>query len=156
MALRKRFMARADALFPVGRRRRRSSASGAGVPQRAVLIECTGNRGHAVACALAYAVTHSCILPPQEISVPVYAATCAGLSHFWASTHMLGRVQAAQAMCAVSGESSGAERLAAVLALRAFVLSAPYDVPSWLPDVLLALVRAGADPPPVRPWRMLA
>ena len=42
-----------------------------------------------------------------------------------------------------------------MLALRAFVLSAPYDVPPWLPDVLLALVRAGADPPPVRPWRML-
>ena len=37
MALRKRFMARANALFPVGRRRRRSSASGAGVPRRAML-----------------------------------------------------------------------------------------------------------------------
>ena len=34
VALRKRFMVRADALFPVGRRRRRSSASGSGV-QRA-------------------------------------------------------------------------------------------------------------------------
>lgn len=55
-----------------------------------------------------------------------------------------------------AGESSGAERLAAVLALRAFVLSAPYDVPPWLPGVLLALVRAGADPPPVRPKRFLA
>ena len=43
-----------------------------------------------------------------------------------------------------------------MLALRAFVLSAPYDVPPWLPDVLLALVRAGADPPPVRPWVVLA
>jgi hypothetical protein len=37
-----------------------------------------------------------------------------------------------------------------VLALRALALSAPYDVPPWLPGVLSVLVRAGADPPPVR------
>ena len=44
VALRKRFMARADALFPVGRRRRRSSVSGAGVPRRAMLSDLNGKQ----------------------------------------------------------------------------------------------------------------
>ena len=37
-----------------------------------------------------------------------------------------------------------------VLGLKAFVLAAPYDVPAWLPAVLLALVRASGQPPPVK------
>ncbi|KDD73738.1 hypothetical protein H632_c1880p0, partial [Helicosporidium sp. ATCC 50920] len=40
-------------------------------------------------------------------------------------------------------------RHAAVLGLRAFVLSSPYDVPAWLPEVLMALVRLAPEPPPV-------
>ena len=55
-----------------------------------------------------------------------------------------------------SGSSSGlAERHAVVLGLRAFVLSSPYDVPPWLPDVLMALVPLAAEPPPLR-WVMEA
>lgn len=38
----------------------------------------------------------------------------------------------------------------AVLGLRAFVLSSPYDVPGWLPDVLMALVRLANEPVPIR------
>ena len=41
-------------------------------------------------------------------------------------------------------------RHGAVLGLRAFVLSSPYDVPPWLPDVLMGLVRLASEPPPVR------
>lgn len=42
------------------------------------------------------------------------------------------------------------ERHGAVLALKAFVLSSPYDVPTWLPEVLMALVRLAGEPPPIR------
>eukprot|EP00884_Botryococcus_braunii_P020190 jgi/Botrbrau1/6855/Bobra.152_2s0014.1 len=43
-----------------------------------------------------------------------------------------------------------AEKHAVVLGLKACVLSAPYDVPCWLPDVLLALVRSSSEPIPIR------
>lgn len=43
-----------------------------------------------------------------------------------------------------------AQRHAVVLGLKAFVLSTPYDVPAWLPDVLMALVRLAPEPPPLR------
>lgn len=43
-----------------------------------------------------------------------------------------------------------ARRHAAVQGLRAFVLSAPYDVPDWLPEVLMALVRVAGEPGPVK------
>ena len=43
-----------------------------------------------------------------------------------------------------------AEKHGVVLGLKAFVLSAPYDVPPWLPEVLMALVRLAVEPPPVR------
>lgn len=39
---------------------------------------------------------------------------------------------------------------AAVLGLRSFVLSTPYDVPPWLPDLLMALVRLANEPIPIR------
>lgn len=42
------------------------------------------------------------------------------------------------------------ERHAALLGLRAFVLTSPYDVPAWLTDVLMALVRAAAEPAPIK------
>lgn len=42
---------------------------------------------------------------------------------------------------ALAAGAALAERHAAVLGLKAFVLSSPYDVPPWLPDVLMALVR---------------
>ena len=56
---------------------------------------------------------------------------------------------AAAAATAPAGPSL-AERHAAVLGLRAFVLSTPYDVPHWLPGVLMALVPLAAEQPPVR------
>ena len=37
-----------------------------------------------------------------------------------------------------------------VLALRALVMSSPYDVPSWLPEILMALVRLASEPAPVK------
>jgi proteasome activator subunit 4 len=37
-----------------------------------------------------------------------------------------------------------------VLGLKACVLSTPYDVPAWLPGVLMALVRLAPEPPPLR------
>lgn len=37
---------------------------------------------------------------------------------------------------------------AAVLGLKAAALTAPYDVPIWLPDVLTALAAASSAPPP--------
>lgn len=43
-----------------------------------------------------------------------------------------------------------ARRHAAVQGLRAFVLSSPYDVPAWLPGVLMALVRLAGEPAPIR------
>ncbi|DBA73425.1 TPA: hypothetical protein ACH3X1_011462 [Trebouxia sp. C0004] len=46
--------------------------------------------------------------------------------------------------------SSVNERHAALLGLRAFVLTSPYDVPAWLTDVLMALVRAAAEPAPIK------
>ena len=42
------------------------------------------------------------------------------------------------------------ERHAALLGLRAFVLTSPYDVPAWLTDVLMALVKAAAEPAPIK------
>lgn len=42
------------------------------------------------------------------------------------------------------------ERHGVVLALKAFVLSSPYDVPPWLPQVLMALVQLASEPAPVR------
>ncbi|KAL0045726.1 hypothetical protein WJX82_002854 [Trebouxia sp. C0006] len=46
--------------------------------------------------------------------------------------------------------SSVNERHAALLGLRAFVLTSPYDVPAWLTDVLMALARAAAEPAPIK------
>eukprot|EP00891_Asterochloris_glomerata_P001540 jgi/Astpho2/1540/fgenesh1_pg.00026_%23_29_t len=42
------------------------------------------------------------------------------------------------------------EKNAAVLGLMSFVLSSPYEVPLWLPDVLLSLVKAASQPAPVK------
>ena len=41
-------------------------------------------------------------------------------------------------------------RHAVVLGLRSFVLSSPYDIPPWLPDILMSLVRLAAEPPPIK------
>lgn len=43
-----------------------------------------------------------------------------------------------------------AEKHAVVLGLKAFVLAHPYDVPKWLPDLLLLLVRASFQPAPIK------
>ncbi len=55
-------------------------------------------------------------------------------------------------MCCLSPGSASSvnERHAALLGLRAFVLTSPYDVPAWLTDVLMALVRAAAEPAPIK------
>ena len=37
-----------------------------------------------------------------------------------------------------------------MLGLKAFVLAHPYDVPNWLPDLLLLLVRASFQPAPIK------
>ena len=37
-----------------------------------------------------------------------------------------------------------------MLGLKAFVLAHPYDVPKWLPDLLLLLVRASLQPAPIK------
>lgn len=50
----------------------------------------------------------------------------------------------------IAGGSSLNEKHAALLGLRAFVLTTPYDVPSWLPDVLMALVKAAGEPAPIK------
>ena len=42
------------------------------------------------------------------------------------------------------------EKNAAVLGLMSFVLSSPYEVPLWLPDVLLSLIKAASQPAPVK------
>ena len=46
--------------------------------------------------------------------------------------------------------ASPAEKHAVVLGLKAFVLAHPYDVPQWLPDLLLLLVRASFQPAPIK------
>ena len=43
-----------------------------------------------------------------------------------------------------------AVRHGAVLGLKALVISSPYDVPEWLPEVLMSLVRLASEPAPVR------
>lgn len=55
-------------------------------------------------------------------------------------------------LCCLSPGSASSvnERHAALLGLRAFVLTSPYDVPAWLTDVLMALVRAAAEPAPIK------
>lgn len=50
--------------------------------------------------------------------------------------------------CDADLAAAGAGLHAAVLGLRAAALTAPYDVPAWLPDVLLALAAAASAPPP--------
>jgi hypothetical protein len=46
--------------------------------------------------------------------------------------------------------SSVPVRHGTALALQALVLSSPYDVPLWLPDVLMALVRLASEPAPIK------
>jgi len=43
-----------------------------------------------------------------------------------------------------------AARHAPVLGLEAFVLSSPYDVPQWLPDVLMCIASMANEPPPLK------
>ncbi len=42
------------------------------------------------------------------------------------------------------------DKHALALGLRAFVLSSPYDVPDWLPPVLVALSGLASAPEPVK------
>ena len=50
----------------------------------------------------------------------------------------------------LTGFASLSEKHAALLGLKAFVLTTPYDVPPWLSDVLMALVRAAGEPAPIK------
>ncbi len=43
-----------------------------------------------------------------------------------------------------------ADKHSLVLGLRAFVLSSPYDVPDWLPSILVALSGLASTPVPVK------
>lgn len=47
-------------------------------------------------------------------------------------------------------DATAAQKHATVLGLSAFVLASPYDVPEWLPTLLLALVRAASQPAPIK------
>lgn len=47
-------------------------------------------------------------------------------------------------------EHTLAERHGGALSLRALVMSSPYDVPTWLPEVLMTLVRISSEPAPVK------
>lgn len=59
----------------------------------------------------------------------------------------------AAAFAAQQGPVFLAEAQAVVQGLKAFVLSSPYDVPGWMPEVLLALVAAANSRNPlVRCW----
>lgn len=49
-----------------------------------------------------------------------------------------------------SGGASLNEKHAALLGLRAFVLTSPFDVPPWLSAVLMALVKAAGKPAPIK------
>lgn len=46
--------------------------------------------------------------------------------------------------------ASSAEKHAVVLGLKAFVLCTPYDVPAWLPEVLMVLTQAASQPAPIK------
>ncbi len=43
-----------------------------------------------------------------------------------------------------------ADKHALALGLRAFVLSSPYDVPDWLPPILVAISGLASTPVPVK------
>jgi proteasome activator subunit 4 len=49
-----------------------------------------------------------------------------------------------------TASSSVPVRHGTALALQALVVSSPYDVPFWLPDVLMALVRLAPEPAPIK------
>jgi proteasome activator subunit 4 len=45
---------------------------------------------------------------------------------------------------------SAVEKHAVVLGLKAFIMNTPYDVPAWLPEVLMALTQASNQPAPIK------
>ena len=62
-------------------------------------------------------------------------------------------VHGAKAACSstASGETaSNVDKHAVVLGLKAFVLCTPYDVPAWLPEVLMVLTQAASQPAPIK------
>ncbi|DBA76246.1 TPA: hypothetical protein ACH3X1_009966 [Trebouxia sp. C0004] len=64
--------------------------------------------------------------------------------------HTLRNTKLEVAVKSLSGSTaSTAEKHAAVLGLKAFVLTSPYDVPPWLPEVHMALVKASGEPAPI-------
>lgn len=46
--------------------------------------------------------------------------------------------------------ASNVDKHAVVLGLKAFVLCTPYDVPFWLPEVLMVLTQAASQPAPIK------
>mmetsp|Transcript_1445 Transcript_1445/g.4175 ORF Transcript_1445/g.4175 Transcript_1445/m.4175 type:complete len:1599 (-) Transcript_1445:123-4919(-) len=87
----------------------------------------------------------------QELAAKTLSGILKGLSKQQAShlrssfLHEINRSQGRR----VRAENSVAVFVAPVLGLKAFVLSTPYDIPSWLPEVLMALVKLARQPPPV-------
>lgn len=79
-------------------------------------------------------------------------ALCAHVREF--STKAVEDARAARKPSNAAASGARAEsirkRHAAVLGLSACVLSCPYDVPEWLPNVLMTLAKMAHDPPPVR------
>ncbi len=79
--------------------------------------------------------------------LPVVAAAAAGGSSSDAPAPQQQQQQQQQ------GAAFLLEAQAVVQGLKAFVLSAPYDVPGWMPQVLMALVAAANSRNPlVRHW----
>jgi proteasome activator subunit 4 len=48
-----------------------------------------------------------------------------------------------------STDAEKRDKHAVIMGLQGCIMSAPYDIPSWLPKVLIALVRAASEPPPI-------
>ena len=47
-------------------------------------------------------------------------------------------------------EGDAVRKHACVLGLKAFVMSHPYDIPSWMPEVLVAMIPAAHDKHPIK------
>jgi proteasome activator subunit 4 len=80
--------------------------------------------------------------PAADVAPAAAAAVPRGLPVVAAAGSSGGGGEAAQQQQQQQGAGFLAEAQAVVQGLKAFVLSAPYDVPGWMPQVLMALVTA--------------
>lgn len=59
-------------------------------------------------------------------------------------------MSASTAEAGAQESGSAVEKHAVVLGLKAFIMNTPYDVPPWLPEVLMALTQASSQPAPIK------